>query len=183
MGDDISITQKKAQINLDFIVSIVLLSVMVISVVAFLLRMVPDVKDEADLFYVQSRALDINRLLIDDPGAPANWSNWSAEYPTSEEFFRVGFALFDNYSNEVVYGQLDIDKVKYTNASLDYSYVKNNLGVENETDFRVIITNATTLLLDLYNNSTSTPSTRNVVVLRRFMVMNHSYVNVTLMVW
>jgi len=168
----LSLRNRRGQMNIGFILSIILFASLLIVVVINIISLLPLFKDKIDEDILKSRAVSLSILLFDKPGVPYDW----AANPTV-----VGFAYYNNYTNETEMGVLSAAKVNYVNASLNYSQVKNSLNVDPEVDFRIIIRNATDPIMDFYNVTAG--RTDRVIALRRFAVINTTAVNITLLVW
>ncbi|MFH1450974.1 MAG: hypothetical protein ABIF92_03260 [archaeon] len=163
---------KKAQINFGFIIAVLLLLVLMISVTTGVLNLLPSVKHDSKTAAVEARAGVISKLLLGDPGFPADWTNSPQ---------RVGLLHFDEFKNDTVLGRLNSTKIDYINT-LTYFDVADQLGVGNDTSFRVIGYNGS-VFLDI-NNSIPGGKTSGVYVLKRLLsVDGTSYANVSVEVW
>ncbi len=166
------ILNNKGQLNLGFVVSVVLLIMLILFVMTNVLNMIPSIRDRTEQTTLEINALSLSKMLIETPGYPYDWTSNPA---------RLGLAQYNNYSHKTIIGKLDPSKVNYANNTALYSVFKTNLGIENSLNFHLIIRNSTSVVLDLYN---TTPSkTSNVVSLRKFAVINQTPVNITLLIW
>jgi len=162
----------KGQFNIGFVIAVILFTFLAILIVMNILDFVPGSKDRIDTVNLQSTAYNLNEIMIDGPGLPVAWTS----SPT-----RVGFAEYSSYSGLTVPGSLDKVKVDHVEASMAYSDVKSGLGLPEEIDFRLLITDGSTIHLDLVNNSI--PTTSNSITIQRIASMNKTKVDVVLTVW
>lgn len=162
----------KAQLNIGFILAIVLLTIIIISATLSILRMVPTANEEIEKANLQAVTLDLSKILLDDPGDPADWIS----SPT-----RVGFAEFNNYTQLPVVGKLNKTKLDYVNSSMTYGDFKTSIGLNNDTDFILLIKDNISTIF--YKRGIFPEKVSNVIVLNRFAVINRTQVNVTLTVW
>ena len=135
---------KKGQLNIEFIVAVILLALIVIASATAIVRMLPGFSNAADESNLRARATDFSRVLFDNPGVPQNWSS----NPVI-----VGLAQLNNYSNETVKGAFDPLKVTFLNNSINYSQLKQNLSLEEDFNFAINISNQSYTFLDYYNNT------------------------------
>ena len=121
---------------------------------------------------LEPQAAVISRLLIEDTGWPSDWTSSNVE--------RVGLLHHNSYSNKSILGQLNSTKIDYVN-SISYSTIAHQLGLGNDTSFRLRADNGT-VFLDI--NNTLPGSSSSVYVLKRVLsVDNTGFANVTLEVW
>ena len=159
---------RKGQLNLGFIVAVMLLAFMIFGIVLMVLRSIPAFTDEAEQSNLRANAESLSVLLFEDPGNPINWDG---------TLDRVGLAKLD-YSNSVVNGELDQGKISSL-AALPYSTAKSSLN--SSVDFSIKIEQGASVLLNY--KPEIVPTSENVVVIKRFMVINNNAANVTLRVW
>jgi|TARA_Y100000034_G_scaffold94516_1_gene114528 hypothetical protein len=163
----------KAQINFGFIIAVVLLMALVIAATTGILNMLPSIKREAQASALEPRAFVIGKLLLEDPGYPAEWYSSTVQ--------RVGLAHYNSYSGKTVLGRLNSSKIDYINT-ISYNTIAHQLGLANDTGFRLRLTNASGVILDI--NLSSPGATSSVYVLQRALVIdNNSIANATLEVW
>ena len=162
----------KGQINIEFVVSVIILALVTISAAIAIVRLLPGVSTSAEETHLRSRATDLAKVLFEEPGIPVNW--------TANPVL-IGLAEANNFSNETVKGSLDPIKVSYLNNSILYSQLKSNLNLETDLDFHITIQNETTKFLDYFNFTPS--STDKVVTIKKLASLNKSAVNITLLVW
>ncbi|MFH1424959.1 MAG: hypothetical protein ABIG20_04805 [archaeon] len=167
---------KKGQINLGFVVAVLLLIVLIISTTMTVVGWAPEVVDEARHKALESKATDLGKLILEDPGMPADWND-----PTLVDV--PGLALYNEYSKETVIGKLDTIKIVGWEL-LGYQEVKIKLGLDNDTNFRLTINSCNTT--DFYGSLPD--ETTRVVRVRRHLVIgnltnNDCTSNVTLWVW
>ena len=169
----LDIGAKKAQMNFGFIIAILLLLVLIISASTNILDMIPFVKHESEAAAMEPQAFMLSKLLLDDPGYPADWTSTTVQ--------RVGLLYYDSAENKSVLGQLSSDKI-LTAANLSYDTVASQLGFYNDTSFRLKIINASGVILDIKNSLPG--STSNVFVIRRILSLDNKWiVNATVEVW
>jgi hypothetical protein len=149
--------------------------VLVIAVTLAILNVIPDVQKESRINALQARAVDLSKIILEDPGYPFMWDESAPE--------RIGFSEYNNYSNMTVLGELD--EVKIDNATINYSYsfLRNSLGISNDSalNFRLLIEIENGIDSDFYEYPP--PNSSNVVSLKRFATTNGSLTNITLVVW
>jgi len=160
-----------------FVVSTLLLIVIIIAITQAVLRWPPQIKDRVDQNVAVSRANALNKILLNTPGVPPDWSG--SNLPSA-----IGLAEYNNLSNTTLVGSLDSAKLSYVNSSLTYFEVKARLGMNNDTDFYLKVSNSTRS----YEIRHPLPGQgMNVVAINRYMILNSSStnitVNVTLLVW
>ncbi len=163
---------KKGQLNIEFIVSVVLLALITISAAIAIIRVLPSFGTSADESALRARATDFAKVLLDEPGVPLNWTT---------NPILVGLADVNNYSNETIRGALSSQKVSYLNNSVPYSLLKQNLSLEVDFNFLINISNQTSTFLIYYNH---TPSrTDKTIKITKLASINKTQVNVTMLVW
>ncbi|MFO7872744.1 MAG: hypothetical protein R6U26_03885 [Candidatus Undinarchaeales archaeon] len=163
---------RKGQMNLGFMIAVVLLIAVIIFSVTQILGMVPPVKDKSDQAFLKASAYKISATLVDSSGYPKDWTS-------NPEV--LGLAEYSSEAGKTEAGLLDPVKVSYANDSTKYSTFKSGLGLDRDIDFRILIENDTSTVLNLVN--TSYGRTSNVVSIKRFAVLNNNPVNVTILVW
>jgi hypothetical protein len=170
------ILNKKAQINLGFLIAVVLLSILVLVVVLSILRTLPASSYAMEQENLRSNAVGLGTLLVEDPGYPSDLNQWGLAPQ------RIGFADYNAYSNRTKLGELSLEKINYIETNITYSNAKSGLGLEGY-DFRVQIVNNSdsSVLLDFYNSTS--PETSNSVAIKRFSIVQSVPVTITLEVW
>ncbi len=163
---------KKGQMNLGFMIAVVLLIAVIIFAVTQMIGMVPPVKDKSDYAFLKASSYKISETLVDSPGYPKDWTS-------NPEV--LGLAEYSSEAGKAEAGLLDPDKVSYVNDSTKYSTFKSGLGLDRDVNFRILIENETSTVLNLVNTSHS--RTSNVVSIKRFAVLSGNPVNVTILVW
>jgi hypothetical protein len=168
----VHILNKKAQINFGFIIAVVILVGLIISATTGILNIIPGIKHEAEAAAMEPRVSILSKLLLDDPGYPAEWYAGTVQ--------RVGLLHYNTFTNKSILGQINSSKLSYI-QTLTYNNLAHQLGIMNETSFRLRIEN-TTIILDINNSMPG--GTSSVYVVKRFMTIdNQNVVNVTLEVW
>lgn len=171
--------ERKAQVNIEFIVAVVLLAFVLISTVIFTIRLLPAFSSELEEANLRARATALENLLLYSPGVPINWTSSPAV---------IGLAAANNNSNETILGALDPTKLVQLNTSpdLNYSSLKNNLNLS-DVDFYLKIS-STWGILDYFNHTPA--EAQRVVSMNKMMVIinntlkiNKTEANVTLLVW
>lgn len=164
---------KSAQINMGFVVSMLLLSVLIITTTVVVINWMPSIKENSQQETLRSMAVDLNKMLLEDPGSPADW--WSIS-----QVERIGLAEYDTNLNEIILGKLDLTKITETEDA-GYRFTQGKLELNNDTAFRLQIENGSINLMDQHDLLPA-GGTR-VVVVKRTMVVGDDIVNVTLWVW
>lgn len=166
------LAQGRGQINFGFIIAVLLLVVLVITAATGILGILPSIKHEAKASALEPRAFVISSLLLENTGYPPDWTSANVE--------RVGLLQYDSFKERAVLGRLNSTKITHA-STLSYDTVAEQLGIGNETSFRVTISNAATLL-DLYGSEPG--GTSSVYVMRRVLALDDTgLVNVTVEVW
>lgn len=163
---------KKGELNLGFIVSVVLLISLVMFAAVHLLKFAPSVQEKSEYAFVKTSAFKVSRTIVDSPGYPKDWTS-------SPE--ALGLAKHNTYSGKTERAVLDPEKVEYVSNSSDYSSFKESLTMGRDLDFRLIIKNETSTVVDL--KDTLPGKTSNVVRMKRSAVLSDNKVNVTILVW
>ena len=169
---DFHLLGKKGQLNIGFMVAVVLLLAVIIFSVVQIIDMVPPIKDRSDQAFLKASAYKLSEIVIDSAGYPKDWE-------VNPDV--IGLAEYSSEADRTRTGKLDPVKVKYTNNSALYSDFKSGLGLDPAINFRLLIENDTSTVLDLAD--TLPGRTSNVVSLRRLAVLNDVPVNITLLVW
>jgi hypothetical protein len=163
---------QKAQVNFGFIIAVLLLIVVIITATTGVLDKLPSIKHDAETSAMAPRIEVISKLLLEDPGYPATWTSANVE--------RVGLIHHNSYNNKTKFGQLNSTKINYV-ATLSHDTIAHQLGLFNDTNFRLRVSNAN-MILDI--NQSLPGSTASVFVLNRvFSLDGTSFVNATLEVW
>jgi len=171
-GARTALLNKKAQLNFGFIIALLILVGLIISVTTGILDLLPSIKHEAETAALEPRASVVSKLLLEDPGYPADWSAATVQ--------RVGLLHYDSYKNKSVLGRLNSTKLDHV-GTLSYDAVAHQIGLMNETSFRLRVMNGSTIL-DI--NSSRPGGTSSVYTMRRiFAIDNTGFGNVTLEVW
>ena len=173
--------ENRGQVNIDFILAVVLLAFVIISVVIITIRTFPSFTDQTKDASARSKAAAVESLLLYSPGYPPNWSDPSV-------VVILGLAYFNNRSNQTIYGALDPTKLSLINSSntLNYSFAKNSLNLT-DVDFYLQIRSDWGNLT--YFNYTPTSSQRVISINKQMALINNSFklnqttANVTLLVW
>ncbi len=180
------LNEKKAQVNIEFIVAVVLLAFVIVSVIIITIQTFPAFTDQTKDSNARAKAAAVENLLLYSPGIPQNWSGINP--PSAGTVVILGLAYFDNRSNQTVYGALDPQKLAFINSSslLNYSFAKSSLNLTG-ADFYLDIQSHWGNLT--YYNYTPTSSQRVVSITKKMPLINNSFkinqttANVTLLVW
>lgn len=172
---DFHILGKKGQLNIGFMIAVVLLLAVIIFSVVQIIDMVPPIKDRSDQAFLKASAYKLSEIVIDGAGYPKDWGDNPAVLDV------LGLAEYSSEAERTRTGKLDPDKVSYANNSTLYSDFKSGLSLDSAVNFRLLIENDTSTVLDLAD--TLPGRTSNVVSLRRLAVLNDVPVNITLLVW
>ncbi|HIJ98413.1 TPA: hypothetical protein H1005_00525 [archaeon] len=166
------IKNAKAQVNIEFVVSIIILVLITISAAIAILRLLPTFSTATEDSDLRARATDFSKVLFDNPGVPTNWVT---------NPILVGLAYYNNNSNETVRGALDPIKVDYLNDSITYDQLKQNLNLEDDFNFKIDISNQTFRFLDYFNHTPG--KTDKTITIKKYASVNRTQVNITLLVW
>ena len=160
---DNDILRKKGQINLGFIIAVVMLVVVIISATMFLLDMVPSYRYRSEQDILNARVNSLAVVMLDSPGDPPDWND-----PTVN---RIGLAYWNPSTGETELGNIDMEKVAAL-ESMDYGTVKSKLGLAG-VDFSLYIAELGTPVLDF--NTGAISETGTVVTLGKSSVLVSSY--------
>ncbi len=166
------VKNNQGQVNIEFVVSVILLAVITVSAAVAILRLLPTFSTAAEDSELRARATDFAKVLFDTPGSPTNWNTNPA---------LVGLALYNNNSNETIRGALDPLKVDYLNDSIPYSQLKQNLSLEEDFNFKIDISNQSFRFLDYFNHTPG--KTDKTITIKKYASINKTQVNITLLVW
>ena len=181
MGLHLLRKNENAQMNIEFIVAVMLLTFVIVSVVIITIRAFPSFTDQAKESGSRAKAAAVENLLLYSPGVPQNWSDQSAVKV-------LGLSYFNNFSNETILGALDPAKLSLINSSssLNYSFAKSSLNLT-AVDFYLEIRSDWGTFS--YFNYTPTSSQRVISINKKMGLINNSFrinqttANVTLLVW
>lgn len=164
---------KKGQVNVEFILAVLLLSFVIVTTVIFVIRLLPAFGTGLEESNLRANALALEKILLEEPGVPINWT-------TSPALF--GLAAANNHSNETIRGALDPIKLEYINStpSANYGTLISNLSINGTVEFYLIVS-STWGYMEYFNYTPA--KTENVIAFRKLMAINGSEANVTLLVW
>ncbi|HIK02765.1 TPA: hypothetical protein H1012_02880 [archaeon] len=176
--------ENRGQVNIEFIVAVVLLAFVLISTIIFTIRLIPASSSALEEGSIRAKANALEDVLLYSPGYPPNWTSIPAV---------VGLAAFNNYSNETILGGLSAQKLLMLNttAALNYSSVKRNLSLDENTDFYLKVNSSGWGSMEYFNYTPM--DTQRVVSINKLMILynqtngttkiNQTEANVTLLVW
>lgn len=149
---DNDILGKKGQINLGFIVAVVLLIIVIISASMFMLDLIPSYryKSEQDIMSARANSLAVVMLESDEG---------------------IGLAYRNLDTGQLEHGRLDMGKVM-TLGGMSYSDAKQQLGIQ-DMDFSLYIVESGSPVLDF--NTGAIPQAGTVVILEMSSVVVETY--------
>jgi hypothetical protein len=152
---DNDILGKKGQINLGFIVAVVLLIIVIISATMFMLDLIPSYRYRSEQDIMSARANSLSVVMLESDMPPA-------------------LAYRNLETGELEQGRLDMGSINALGGT-SYSNAKQQLGLE-DMDFSLYIEHAETGAPMLDFNTGAIPQTGTVVILEKSSVVVDTFV-------